>query len=168
MVSGHGPLLTLTMEFDTSTLHLPKYKSNFDHTSEESNKHEDPLSIADELASHMTYLRKLKFRFLEQSAKDKYITAILGDATETPLVTNEINDKLREANKEKKTVLRGAKAKLKDKYNDINLLAPLLEEGMSSTFSMNIMNTNRTLLRLLAGKVTSNASDRSVRSYPRC
>jgi hypothetical protein len=74
-------------------------------------------------------LRKLKFQYLEQYAKDKYIKTIVSDIDDTPFITAGTNEELRLANEAKKDKLREAKARLKEKQGDVQTLAPLVEQG---------------------------------------
>jgi hypothetical protein len=77
-----------------------------------------------------SFLRKLKFQYLEQNAKDKYIKTIVSDIDDTPLITAASNEELRATNELKKEKLKLAKEKLARKYQDIRTLAPLVEQGM--------------------------------------
>jgi len=77
-----------------------------------------------------SYLRKLKFQYLEQNAKDKYVKSIVSDIDDAPIVTAEQNNKLASVNEEKKEGLKVAKRKLVDVQNDIRLLAPMVEKGL--------------------------------------
>lgn len=72
-------------------------------------------------------MRKLKFQYLEEYAKDKYVKIIVND--DPPEVTAEDNDKLQTANSQKKEDLKASKARLAEKYEDIQRLAPLVEQG---------------------------------------
>jgi hypothetical protein len=73
------------------------------------------------------YLRNLKFQYLEQSAKKKYIVNIMSD--EAPSITAADNEAVKTENEEKKSGLRVAKDRLHEKYEDIRTLAPLVEQG---------------------------------------
>lgn len=74
-------------------------------------------------------MRKLKFQYLEQNAKDKYIKTIVSDIDDAPLITAATNEELRINNELKKEKLKAAKAKLTQKHQDIRTLAPLVEQG---------------------------------------
>lgn len=75
------------------------------------------------------FLRKQKFQYLEQNAKDKYIRAIVSDIDDAPVITSAINEALRADNEFKKERLRAKKAALADKHRDIRTLAPLVLQG---------------------------------------
>jgi phosphatidate phosphatase APP1 len=74
-------------------------------------------------------LRKLKFQYLEQNAKDKYVKSIVSDIDDAPIVTAEQNKELAAINQEKKATLKAAKEKLAEMQNNIRTLAPMVEEG---------------------------------------
>lgn len=76
-----------------------------------------------------SFLRKLKFQYLEQNAKDKYVKSIVSDIDDAPIVTAEDNKELQSINEEKKKKLRVAKASLAETHHNIRTLAPLVEQG---------------------------------------
>jgi hypothetical protein len=78
------------------------------------------------------YLRKLKFQYLEEYAKDKYVKTIVND--DPPEVTAEDNESLQTANVLKKEALKASKTKLAEKHDDIRRLAPLVEQGASTVY----------------------------------
>jgi len=71
----------------------------------------------------------LKFQYLEQNAKDKYVKSIVSDIDDAPIVTAEENKELSTINEEKKEKLKVSKEGLVDMQNNIRLLAPLVEQG---------------------------------------
>ena len=73
------------------------------------------------------FLRNLKFRYLEQAAKKKYVVEIMSE--EGPAISATDNEELKAKNEEKKGALRVVKDKLSEKQKDIRDLAPLVEEG---------------------------------------
>lgn len=73
------------------------------------------------------FLRNLKFRYLEQAAKKKYVVEIMSE--EGPAISAADNEELKAKNEEKKKALRVVKDKLSEKQKDIRDLAPLVEEG---------------------------------------
>lgn len=81
------------------------------------------------MAALQSFLRKLKFQYLEQNAKDKYIKTIVSDIDDAPLITPSTNEELRVLNEQKKEKLKVAKEKLAQKQQDIRTLAPLVEQG---------------------------------------
>ncbi|KAI0319857.1 hypothetical protein OF83DRAFT_1108171 [Amylostereum chailletii] len=84
-----------------------------------------PEVISAGVSEHMSFLRKLKFQYLEENAKDKYIKTIVND--EAPMTTPEDLINLQASNVQKKETLKAAKLKLAEKYQDIRGLAPLVE-----------------------------------------
>lgn len=78
-----------------------------------------------------SYLRKLKFQYLEQNAKDRYIKSIVSDIDDASIVSDEDNRTLQAENAERKERLRLAKSKLGEVQNNIRTLAPLVEDGAS-------------------------------------
>ncbi|KZT23618.1 hypothetical protein NEOLEDRAFT_1117549 [Neolentinus lepideus HHB14362 ss-1] len=86
----------------------------------------DPAIIAGDVAAQRSYLNMLKFQYLEQNAKDKYVKTIVSDDPQP--VTAADKEALRLDNERKKAVLKAAKVKLAEKYKDIRNLAPFVEE----------------------------------------
>ncbi|TFK46803.1 hypothetical protein OE88DRAFT_1667042 [Heliocybe sulcata] len=86
----------------------------------------DPAIIGGDVAAQRSYLNKLKFQYLEQSAKDKYVKNIVSDDPQP--VTAADKESLRLDNERKKAVLKAAKVKLEEKYKDIRNLAPFVDE----------------------------------------
>ncbi|THH14574.1 hypothetical protein EW146_g5770 [Bondarzewia mesenterica] len=74
-----------------------------------------------------SFLRKLKFQYLEQNAKYQYVKTIVND--EAPMITADDNEELMVNNARKKEGLKTAKLKLAEKYQDVRRLAPLVEHG---------------------------------------
>ncbi len=75
-------------------------------------------------------MRKLKFQYLEQNAKDKYVKSIVSDIDDAPIVTAEENKDLARTNEEKKEKLKFAKGRLNEVQNNIRLLGPMVEQGV--------------------------------------
>ena len=76
-----------------------------------------------------SFLRKLKFQYLEQNAKDRYVKSIVSDIDDAPIVTAEDNKQLLASNAQKKERLKVAKSSLAEMQKDIVTLAPLVESG---------------------------------------
>lgn len=76
-----------------------------------------------------SFLRKLKFQYLEQNAKDKYVKSIVSDIDDAPIVTAEDNKELAAVNEEKKAKLKLAKQGLAEVQQNIRTLAPMVEQG---------------------------------------
>ncbi|KAF9478959.1 hypothetical protein BDN70DRAFT_835162 [Pholiota conissans] len=91
-------------------------------------KSKDPAIIAMEVSDQIAYLRKLKFQYLEQNAKDKYVKSIVSDIDDAPIVTAEENKELAQVNEQKKEKLKVAKGALAEVQNNIRLLGPMVEE----------------------------------------
>ncbi len=72
-------------------------------------------------------MRRLKFQYLENNAKDKYVKTIVND--EAPMITADSNADLQAANSVKKDKLKNAKIRLAERHTDIRNLSPLVESG---------------------------------------
>ncbi|KAM6503745.1 hypothetical protein JOM56_000688 [Amanita muscaria] len=135
-----------------------KLKSNAaEFTDGEETLLKDPVIVASDVAAQLTFLRKLKFQYLEQNAKDKYVKTIVSDIDDAPMVTADDNRELATKNEEKKTRLRDAKAELADVQGNIKTLAPLVEEDYdkvekqtekATTLAQKIIDAKLTLTRL--------------------
>ncbi|KAF7970936.1 hypothetical protein HWV62_22584 [Athelia sp. TMB] len=117
----------------------------------------DPEYVANDVASQIFFLRKLKFQYLEQNAKDKYIKTIVSDIDDAPLITAATNEELQQSNALKKEKLKAAKAKLVQKQEDVRTLAPLVEQDYhkakaltseASALSQQILDARLALSRL--------------------
>ncbi|KAI0067005.1 hypothetical protein BV25DRAFT_1820158 [Artomyces pyxidatus] len=84
-----------------------------------------PEAVSADVAAQMSFLRKLKFQYLEQNAKDKYVKTIVND--EAPMITADNNAELQMSNARKKELLKASKSRLAERYQDIRKLAPLVE-----------------------------------------
>ncbi|KIY52905.1 hypothetical protein FISHEDRAFT_27980, partial [Fistulina hepatica ATCC 64428] len=103
------------------------------------------------------YLRKLKFQYLEQHAKAKYVKCIVSDIDDAPIFTHEDNEILREANLEKKEKLRAAKRRMEEMHQRLRESAARVDADFqraraakerNQTLKREIMNTKITLARL--------------------
>ncbi|KAF9267824.1 hypothetical protein L218DRAFT_919570 [Marasmius fiardii PR-910] len=126
---------SLRNSFESSNLNLNRYASSLNsHKLDQEDVEideadsKDPAIIAMEVDSQLTYLRRLKFQFVEQNAKDKYVKSIVSDIDDAPLVTDEDNKQLKIRNDERKAVLTQAKNRLEEVQNNVKTLAPLVEE----------------------------------------
>ncbi|RDB30645.1 hypothetical protein Hypma_005762 [Hypsizygus marmoreus] len=125
----------LSSEIEKSNLKLLQNASAFKSwkldTDEASDSDEieakDPAIVAADVAAQISFLRKLKFQYLEQNAKDKYVKSIVSDIDDAPIVTAEDNKELLESNAAKKEKLKVAKSSLAETQGDIRTLAPLVE-----------------------------------------
>ncbi|KAJ7667472.1 hypothetical protein DFH06DRAFT_1469435 [Mycena polygramma] len=119
--------------FEKTDLHLVRNVSQLnahdeDASDTEENEVKDPSIIAQDLVTQTSFLRKLKFRYLEQNAKSKYITAIVSDIDDAAIVTAEDNKALSLLCDEKKEKLRVAKAGLAEARANIRTMAPTVEQ----------------------------------------
>ncbi|KAJ7122966.1 hypothetical protein C8R44DRAFT_621744 [Mycena epipterygia] len=117
----------------------------------------DPAIVVQDLAAQTSHLRKLKFRYLEQNAKAKYITAIVSDIDDAAIVTAEDNKALSVVCDEKKEKLRVAKAGLAEVRTNIQTLAPMVEQdyvrlkesaAKAATLTQKIIDARLALTRL--------------------
>ncbi|KAJ7174265.1 hypothetical protein C8R46DRAFT_1174704 [Mycena filopes] len=119
--------------FEKTNIRLINNVSHFNSHSEDGSdtddiEFKDPAIVAQDLAAQTSFLRKLKFRYLEQNAKSKYITAIVSDIDDAAIVTAEDNKALSIVCDEKKEKLRVAKAGLAEARTNIRTLAPAVEQ----------------------------------------
>ncbi|KAE9399547.1 hypothetical protein BT96DRAFT_957222 [Gymnopus androsaceus JB14] len=75
----------------------------------------DPAVIAIEVASQISYLKKLKFQCIEQNAKEKYTRAVVSDIDHAPVVSESDNKQLEQEN-------------LAELQTDFKTLSPMVEE----------------------------------------
>ncbi|KAJ7367735.1 hypothetical protein DFH08DRAFT_928149 [Mycena albidolilacea] len=116
--------------FDKANLHLVHNVSRLNAPPDDgsdTDENKDPAVVAQDLVAQTSFLRKLKFRYLEQNAKSKYITAIVSDIDDAAIVTAEDNKALSLVCEEKKEKLRVAKAGLAEVRTNIRTLAPKVE-----------------------------------------
>jgi transcription elongation GreA/GreB family factor len=78
-------------------------------------------------------MHRLKFQYLENNAKDKYVKTIVND--EAPMITADTNDALQASNLVKKANLKAAKSRLAQRHTDIRNLAPCVERGMELDYN---------------------------------
>ncbi|KAH0578237.1 hypothetical protein H2248_004015 [Termitomyces sp. 'cryptogamus'] len=88
----------------------------------------DPVIVAADVAAKMPKL-KLKFQYLEQNAKNRYVKSIVSDIDDAPIVTAEDNKQLLASNGQRKERLKVAKLRLAEMQKDIGVLAPRVESG---------------------------------------
>ncbi|KAF4584740.1 Kinetochore protein Sos7 coiled-coil domain-containing protein [Pleurotus pulmonarius] len=138
----------------SSTLHIVKIVEQF-NTLEDDSK--DPALVASDLSAQTAFLRKLKFAYLEQNAKDKYVKTIVSDIDDAPIVTAEDNKALFASNEEAKQRLRAAKESLQHTQRRIQELAPAVEQeynkaqrmtAHASALSQKILDARLDLIRL--------------------
>jgi hypothetical protein len=73
----------------------------------------------------------LKFQYLEQNAKDRYIKAIVSDIDDAPIVSDEDNRKLQAENAVKKEELKASKEALAEVQMNVRNLASSVDNGAS-------------------------------------
>ncbi|KAF5357192.1 hypothetical protein D9756_006386 [Leucocoprinus leucothites] len=93
----------------------------------------DPGVISTNLAAQTQFLRKLKYQYLEQNAKDRYVKSIVSDIDDAPIVTAEDVKELNAANEDKKARLKAAKTSLAEMHHNIRTLTPLVQEDYDKT-----------------------------------
>ncbi|GLB45188.1 hypothetical protein LshimejAT787_2000930 [Lyophyllum shimeji] len=117
----------------------------------------DPAIVAADVVAQTSFLRKLKFQYLEQNAKDRYVKSIVSDIDDAPIVTTEDNKALLASNAAKKEQLKVAKTSFAEMQNDIRTLAPLVEQdyhkakeatARAATLAQQIIDARLALTRL--------------------
>lgn len=102
-------------------------------------------------------MRKLKFQFLEQNAKDRYVKSIVSDIDDAPIVTAADIKEREITNGEKKAELKAAKTRLAELHHNIRTLSPLVQEDYdkakaiidkSAAVAQQIIDTRLKLTRL--------------------
>ena len=69
----------------------------------------------------------MKFNYIEQNAKDKYIKTIVDD--DSQIVTLEDNESLRRSNEAKKARLKDAKERLSHRYKEVEELSKRVDSS---------------------------------------
>ncbi|TFK37978.1 hypothetical protein BDQ12DRAFT_698888 [Crucibulum laeve] len=156
-------------QFENANLQLVKNVSDFNShrldededfdmgEDREDRENRDPAIVAIDVAAQISFLRKLKFQYLEQNAKDKYVKSIVSDIDDAPIVTAEDNKELVAVNEDKKARLKVAKDALAEVQGNIRTLAPLVEEDYTriknstqraSTLAQQIIDARLALSRI--------------------
>jgi hypothetical protein len=78
-----------------------------------------------------TFIRKLKFQYIEQNAKDKYVKYIVNDLDDAPFIGEHDIKELDEINKQLKLELNNAKAKAAQLETVTKELAPKFAKSAS-------------------------------------
>ncbi|KXN84640.1 hypothetical protein AN958_12240 [Leucoagaricus sp. SymC.cos] len=99
----------------------------------EDTENRDPAIISANLVAQTQFLRKLKYQYLEQNAKDRYVKSIVSDIDDAPIVTAEDVKELSASNEEKKAKLKAAKTTLAEIHNNVRTLTPLVQEDYDKT-----------------------------------
>ncbi|THH29862.1 hypothetical protein EUX98_g4336 [Antrodiella citrinella] len=142
-------------EFDTRTSPGEDSSFNLPITFSESSRLVDPKNVSLDVASQLAFFAKLKFQYLEQKAKDQYIKIIVSD--DAPDINAQDNEKLWHSNELKKAELKQAKSKLAETYNNIQTLAPLVEQdynkakeltSKAATLAQQVLDAKLQLIRL--------------------
>ncbi|KAJ4484572.1 hypothetical protein C8R41DRAFT_896468 [Lentinula lateritia] len=117
----------------------------------------DPAIVAIDVASQVSYLRKLKHQYLEQNAKDKYVKLIVTDIDDPPTVTDGDNKQLEKQNMEQKEKLKVAKEKLSTIEEEFRVVSSKVEEdyirvkqatAKATEFAQKIIDARLALSRL--------------------
>ncbi|EJC98205.1 uncharacterized protein FOMMEDRAFT_171151 [Fomitiporia mediterranea MF3/22] len=93
-----------------------------------------PQHVSAEVEAQLSFLRKLKFLYLEQYAKDKYIKTIVDDDAE--IITVDDNEALRRSSEVKKANLKVAKERLTERNKQFNELASDVEDKYGTAKSL--------------------------------
>ncbi|THH03412.1 hypothetical protein EW145_g6274 [Phellinidium pouzarii] len=129
--------------FNNSSLNIVQAKANFEKKISEFNDidpataftpRQHPSHIANEVDAQISFLRKLKFNYLEQNAKDKYIKTIVDD--DSDIITADDNEALRRSNEQKKARLKDAKDRLAKRNKEVQELASDVESKYKSAQSL--------------------------------
>ena len=169
----HAKFQSVNLQFVNTKSELNSHKMDSDEELELADgvKNKDPGIVTADVAaqivhndfSHLenififllkAYLRKLKFQYLEQNAKDKYIKSIVSDIDDAPIVTAEENKELSLLNEEKKEKLKAAKQNLVEVQQNVRLLAPLVEQGAWFRYIDGVSNSITNLIRLPENKTS--------------
>ncbi|EKM75165.1 hypothetical protein AGABI1DRAFT_103100 [Agaricus bisporus var. burnettii JB137-S8] len=149
-VNANLRLLRNPIEFST----LNSEESGIDF---EGSEHRDPSIVSANLVAQTQFLRKLKFQFLEQNAKDRYVKSIVSDIDDAPIVTAADIKEREITNGEKKAELKAAKTRLAELHHNIRTLSPLVQEDYdkakaiidrSAAVAQQIIDTRLKLTRL--------------------
>ncbi|KAF7422195.1 hypothetical protein PC9H_010350 [Pleurotus ostreatus] len=141
----------------SSQLNIVKSVEQFNSPEDESADAKDPALVASDLAAQTAFLRKLKFAYLEQNAKDKYVKTIVSDIDDAPIVTADDNKALFASNEKMKHQLKSAKESLYQTQKNIRELAPTVEQEYdkaqnltmrASALSQKIIDARLDLIRL--------------------
>ncbi|KAK0203896.1 hypothetical protein DFS33DRAFT_1475302 [Desarmillaria ectypa] len=115
--------------FEKSSVGISHHSQRFSQAAADAEDVEvkDPSIIASDVAAQIAFFRKLKFQYLEQNAKDKYIKSIVSNIDDAPIVTAEDNRNMKVLNDQRKEKLKRAKMKLAEVQQNIRVLAPSVE-----------------------------------------
>ncbi|KAG6830797.1 hypothetical protein H0H92_014646 [Tricholoma furcatifolium] len=157
--------LSLKANLEAANIQLPRYIAEFktfkldesDDTQELLQDRKDPAIVAVDVEDQISFLRKLKFQFVEQNAKDRYVKSIVSDVDDALIVTAEDNKALLASNSAKKEQLKLTKASLAETQADIRTIAPLVANEYkklvalsttANTLSQKIVDARLALTRL--------------------
>lgn len=87
----------------------------------------DPTVVAQDLTSQLSYVRKLKFNFLEMNAKGRYTNTIVSEVD--PEISQEVYEQLQAQSLEDKAQLKEAKAQLNENFKHITDRTLEIEES---------------------------------------
>ncbi|OCB88534.1 hypothetical protein A7U60_g4349 [Sanghuangporus baumii] len=157
---------SLVAAFSSTPLSIANAETNFEQKISAFNEIEPataftprqaPHHVASEVEAQLSFLRKLKFGYLEQYAKDKYIKTIVDDDAE--IITVDDNERLRRGNEVKKANLKLAKERLADRNRVFSELSSDVEDKYKLTRSLTdefnqltsqILDARHALVRLRA------------------
>ncbi|KAJ7067782.1 hypothetical protein C8F01DRAFT_1115673 [Mycena amicta] len=150
---------TFQTAFQQAKLDLPTRAEQFNAAEINSEKIDvkDPLVIIQDLNAQTSHLRKMKFRYLEQNAKAKYVRTIVSDIDDAAFATEEDNKALDAVGAEKKETLRTAKQALAEARDQYRALVPSVEAdytrlkdtaGKAAELTQKIIDARLALTRL--------------------
>ncbi|KAG7448442.1 uncharacterized protein BT62DRAFT_985785 [Guyanagaster necrorhizus] len=115
--------------FEKSRVRIAHHSQTFTQAAADAEDVEvkDPSIIASDVAAQIAFFRKLKFQYLEQNAKDKYVKSIVSNIDDAPIVTAEDNRNMKVLNDQRKEKLKSAKKRLAEVQQEIRVLAPSVE-----------------------------------------
>ncbi|KAK0217380.1 hypothetical protein EDD85DRAFT_869003 [Armillaria nabsnona] len=115
--------------FEKSSVGISHHSQTFSQAAADAEDVEvkDPSVIASDVAAQIAFFRKLKFQYLEQNAKDKYVKSIVSNIDDAPIVTAEDNRNMKVLNDQRKESLKSAKMRLAEVQQNIKVLAPTVE-----------------------------------------
>ncbi|TDL18800.1 hypothetical protein BD410DRAFT_830783 [Rickenella mellea] len=159
---------SLSDSFEKASLHILQAPTLFQHKVTEFHDHDPsapklPADISNDVAAQVSFLRKLKFHYLEQNAKDKYIKTIVND--DAPIITVDDNEVLRRKNESKKARLKVAKDRLAEQHLDIKTIAPQVEK--SYTKARDLVTEAQTLVQQILDTSLSLSRLRAAHPHPR-
>ncbi|KIJ38925.1 hypothetical protein M422DRAFT_231010, partial [Sphaerobolus stellatus SS14] len=117
----------------------------------------NPLIVAADVQAQQSFLRKLKFHYMEQHAKDKYVKILV--SPDEPGIDAEDNEQLKSLNTERKRLLKEQKVLLAETYEKIRQQSLQVDKAYehaesstkeAATLTQQILDAKLALTRLRA------------------